>query len=101
MKKTLSFLQQVGLVAVPNLVATLPKVCFQKRGGRSKITKGREEKSREESGDYCLEINGGVRSCDGFVNSNKSPVLMFVLMAAESDLRRVKVRANCPESQCF
>lgn len=63
--------------------------------------KGREERSQEESGDYCLEINGGVRSCDGSVNSNKSPVLMFVLMTAELDLRGVKVRANYLESQCF
>lgn len=62
---------------------------------------GRDEKSGEENGDYCLEINVGIRSSDGSVNSNKSPVLMFVLVTAEADLRRVKVRANCLEPQRF
>lgn len=68
---------------------------------KERRAKQNNERSRGESDDYCLEINVGVRSCDGSVNSNKSPVLMFVLMTAEADLSRVKVRANCLESQCF
>lgn len=89
------------LVAAPNLVATSPKVFFQRRESRSKRMKGRGEKSQGKSGDYCLEIKSGLRSCDGSVNSNKSPVLMVVLMTAELDPGRVKVRANGLESQCL
>lgn len=100
-ESTLSFFRRVGSVAAPNLVATSPKGLFPKESRAKQNHQRKRRKSQEGSGDYCLEINGGVRSCDGSVNSNKSPVQMFVLMAAELDLRRVKVSANCLESQCF
>lgn len=71
-------------------------VRLQKRG-QSRLGKGRGKERKEV---VTAENNCGVGSCEGSVNSNKSQILFFLVTGA-ADVRRVKVRANCLQSECF
>lgn len=59
------------------------------------IRGGKERKEVVIAEDHC-----GVGSSEGSVNSNKSQILFFLVTGA-ADVRRVKVRANCLQSECF